>query len=399
MPATIEPPKASPTPPAAPAAAPATPAPAAAPVVAPSPAPATPPPDAGGDNPFEELDAKFKAGGTVPAADPKSPDQKKGEPAPAPGKPATPGKQLPPDFRKELDRVKGELDTKTKAYSELETKIADYEKRGKDTSVLTERLTLLEKQMGEKDAEIRALKQEASPEFKAKYDVPFNRLADRAKGVVEAIQIETKNPETEEVTSRAATWNDFTKLYNLNEFLANKEAKKMFGDDGAAVAMRYYNELHRLDDDRRVALDEEKAKWKEKETTEQATSVQRQEQINKLWEQTNKDLSENEEDYHDSPEDKELEEARQKGYQIFDAPPKSMKEKIVKDAHIRQRVAAFAPMKLKLMRLTVERDELKKELEGMKADPPGKNRRPGGTPPAGEPTESWEDGARKAVTA
>lgn len=399
MPATIEPPKASPTPPVAPTAAPVTPAPAAP--ATPSPAPATPPSDSGGDNPFAELDAKFKAGGTAPAPDPaKATDPKRVDPAAAPVKGAPSDKrQLPEPFRKELDIVKAERDQKSNALAELETKIADYEKRGKDTSVLTERLTLLEKQMGEKDAEIRALKQEASPEFKAKYDVPFNRLADRAKGVVEAIQIETKNPDTEEVTSRAATWNDFTKLYNLNEFLANKEAKKMFGDDGAAVAMRYYNELHRLDDDRRVALDEEKAKWKEKETTEQATSVQRQEQINKLWEQTNKDLSENEEDYHDSPEDKELDEARKKGYQIFDAPPKSMKEKIVKDAHIRQRVAAFAPMKLKLMRLTVERDELKKELEGMKADPPGKNRRPGGTPPAGEPTDSWEDGARKAVTA
>ena len=299
---------------------------------------------------------------------------------------------VPKELRAELDRVKGELKTKSESYASLEAKIADYERKGKDTTTLTERLTTLEKQMESKDAEIRALKQEASPEFKKKYDEPFNRLADRAKSVVEQIQIE--DPDTGAV--KAATWADFTKLYNQGEFIATKEAKRLFGEDGAAVAMRYYTELHRLDDDRRIALDEEKRQWKEKDTAEQAKRVQSQEEINSFWTKANSELAEKVEDYHDSPDDKELGEVRQKALAAFDAAPKTLKDRIIKDAHNRQRVAAFPVMKMRLDRAIKEITDLKAELEGLRENPPGKGAKPGGTGGA-KPEESYEEYIRKNV--
>ena len=390
----------------------------AAPAVTPSPAPAPSPaaggtpaaapvstggPAAGDDNPYAEIDSVFTKAGYPEAPKPKETPTPKDAPPPKDGKaPAAPAKPLPTaqdkapgvpkELRAELDRVKIELKTKSESYAALEAKIADYEKRGKDTDVLRERLTTLEQQMEAKDAEMRAIKQEASPEFKKKYDDPFNRLAERAKSVVEQIQIE----DADTGATRQATWAEFTKLYNQGEFIATKEAKRLFGEDGAAVAMRYYTELHRLDDDRRIALDEEKKQWKEKDTAEQAKRVQSQQQIDEFWTKANAELQEKVEDYHDSPDDKELGEVRQKALAAFDAQPKDLKSRIIKDAHNRQRVAAFPVLKMRLDRLTKENADLKAELEGLRENPPGKGAKPGGAGGA-KPEESFEDYIRKSV--
>lgn len=377
------------------------PTPAPSPTAAPAAAPAAPPTD---DNPYSEVDAAFaKAGIAEATPKPKEAAPDKGAPTPKDTKTTAPAKAMPTaqdkapgvpkELRAELDRVKGELKAKSDAQAALEAKIKDYEARGKDTDALRERLTKMDKDMEALQAENRALKREASPEFKAKYDDPFNRLADRAKTVVEQIQIE----DADTGTVKAATWGDFTKLYNQGEFIATKEAKRLFGEDGAAVAMRYYTELHRLDDDRRIALDEERKQWKEKDIAEQAKRVQSQEEINAFWTKANAELQEKIEDYHDSPDDKELVEARNKALAIFDAQPKTLKERIIKDAHNRQRVAAFPVLKMKLTRALNELADLKAENEGLKEKPPGRATRPGGTGGA-KPDESFEDYIRKSVT-
>ena len=356
--------------------------------IPPAPGPAGPP--AGDDNPYAEIDAAFKKHDIPPPEtrgkdQPAKPGEKPAAPAPAP-KPAP----MPKELRAELDRVKGELKTRTEAVAAMEAKIAEYEAKGKDTSVLTERLTALEKQMEDKDAEIRALKQEASPEFKKKWDEPFNRLADRAKSVVEKIVVE--DPDTG--TARQATWGEFSKVYALDEFTALRESKRMFGEDGAQIAMGYYRQLHELDDARRVALDEEKKQWKEKDAAEQAKHIQGREEIQKMWKKINSELAEKIDDYHDSPEDKELTEARTKALALYDAPVKNLREKVVKDAHNRQRVAAFAVHKLKLARQEKEIADLKAELDGLKEKSPGPTKRAGGAPTA-KPEEDFESGLRK----
>lgn len=383
------------TPPAPPAA-PAAPAPSPAPAPAPSPTPAPSP--APVENPYADIDAAVaRVDAAPPSTHGKPPPPKAGTPpkpaAPAKSDASTPPKPavVPKELRAELDRVKGELKAKSDAATALEAKIADFEKKGKDTEVLASRLATLEKDIETLRAENRALKQETSPEFKKKYDEPFNRLADRAKLVVEKI------PVTDEAgNTRAATWEEFSRLYKSDEFSATREAKQLFGEDGAMVVMRYYHELHRLDDDRIVALNEEKSQWKQKEEAEKARQLQDREEISRVWKQTNAQLAESVDDYHDSPDDKELSEARQKALAIFDTPAKTFKEKIVKDAHNRQRVAAFVPMKIKIARLTKERDDLKAELEGLKEKPPGKTGRAGGAP-AAAPSEDFETGLRKAM--
>ena len=355
------------------------------------------------ENPYSEVDAAFTKAG-IAAAPSKAKDAlpDKGAAPPKDGKTAAPAKPpttatdkppvVPKELRAELERVKGELKTKSESYAALETKIADYDRKGKDTTLLSERLTTMEKDMETLRAENRALKQESSPEFKKKYDEPFDRLANRAKKVIEQIQIE----DAETGNIKTATWDEFKKLYNQGEFIATKEAKRLFGEDGAAVAMRYYTELHRLDDDRKIALDEERAQWKEKDTAEQAKRVQSQEEINQFWTKANSELAEKVEDYHDSPDDKELVEARNKALAVFDAQPKTLKERIVKDAHNRQRVAAFPVLKMRLERALKEAADLKAELEGLREKPPGGGHRPGGSGGA-KTEESYEEYIRKIV--
>lgn len=386
-------PKPAPAAPAAPPPAPDRP-PASPGLIPPAPGPTGPSP--GDENPYAEIDAAFKKH-DIPPPETRGKDQPPkptDKPTAAPAAPAPKPVPMPKELRAELDRVKGELKAKTEAVAAMEAKIAEAEAKGKDTSVLTERLAALEKQMEDKDAEIRALKQEASPEFKKKWDEPFNRLADRAKGVVEKIVVE--DPDTG--TARQATWGEFTKIYGLDEFTALRESKRMFGEDGAQIAMGYYRQLHELDDARRVALDEEKKQWKEKDAAEQAKQIQGREEIQKMWKKINTELAEKIEDYHDSPEDKELTETRAKAYAAYDAPVKSLREKVVKDAHNRQRVAAFAVQKLIIARKDKEIADLKAELDGIKEKAPGATRRAGGTPSI-KPEEDFETGLRKAVTA
>ena len=97
-----------------------------------------------------------------------------------------------------------------------------------------------------------------------------------------------------------------------------------------------------------------------------------------------------------SDKDAELAEARTKALAIFDSQPKTLKERIIKDAHNRQRVAAFPVLKMKLARALKELADIKAENEGLKEKPPGKAARPGGGGGA-KPEESFEDYIRKSV--
>ena len=304
---------------------------------------------------------------------------------------------MPKELRAELDRVKGELKTKTDSHAALEAKIADYEKRGKDTTALTTQLEAERKEKEELKAQLRRAKKEVDPDFVKQYETPYQDMVGEAQGVIPTIEI----PDAETGAVRKGSWDDFVKLYGYNEFLANKEAKKLFGDDGAPVAMRYYMELHRLDKIKKKALNEVQAKWKEDEQAEKAKEAEarvneekKQQDIDDFYNKTGADLAEKIEDYHDSPDDKELVDARKKALDAYDAPTKTLKERIIKDAHNRLRVGAFLPHKLLIARLKKENEELKAENEGLKEKPPGATRRPGGAPGA-KPEKSFEDGLRE----
>jgi len=197
-------------------------APAAAPSPSPAPAAVAPAaaPEPASDDPFAPPP---KPAGAAPAA--------------APAKPAAPvvpddiDKLAPKELRERYKATKAERDALTKAKTDLEAKIKQFESQGKDTTALTGRLAALEKERDAAYAELRAAKQEASPEFKEKYDKPFNTAAERARKQVLELQVAN----AEDGTNRPATWEDFSALYSLPVGKAIEQANTLFGTSAQFV--------------------------------------------------------------------------------------------------------------------------------------------------------------------
>jgi len=297
-------------------------------------------------------------------------------------------------FREQHEKAQVEIKTYAGRVKELETKIAEAESRGKDTTVLTERLSALEKERDDLRGELRAARQEVSPEFKEKWDKPFNQGASYAKDIVEQMSVAT-----EEGASRPATWEDFTGLYSMPINKAAAAARQMFGED-AGLIIGQLTELHRLDYQRKAALAEEKAKWKENETKDQSQRVQAEHGFKAMVAEVQKQLAETNPDFKDAPgeEGQESRQLREQGYSLFDKRPETIQEAAIKTAHVRHAYAAYYP-------LVRERDTLRSKLKEaevtiaeLRGNGPNKGRRTT-TAGAGTDEESWSDGLRKDVTA
>jgi len=403
---------------AAPAAAPAT---APAPAPTPKPAAASPAPaaDAGGDsepNPFDALDGMIaKSRGKEPpkpddakgdlrdkskdlAPDPKD----KGAAAPAVD-PKAVAAQGPKALREQLEKTNGELKTFREKATALEAKIADYEKRGKDTATLADRLAVIEKEKESLAADLRALRQEASPEFKAKYEVPFQRAADVAKNLVTQLQtVEMEGADGSMVPPRAATWDDFARIYAMPYGQAAAEAEKLFGKS-ERVIMAHWERLHGLQEEKNLAMNDERANWKKKEEESKAAAAAREAQkektiaeVQSAWKQVNAEILEkNPELYGAKPDDKEEATILAKAYETWEAKPKTWKGQVIKDAMLRNRLAASYLQEHRMAKQADRIAELEAALAAAKGSRPGSTRTPGGTEKAGE--ASWSEDLKQAL--
>lgn len=376
----------------APAPAPAAPTP---PPVSPFPA-ATPPADTGPD-PVLEGDAPFlaaiaKVDGPAPAPKPATPATPKApvtpKPAPKPGE--KPGAQgAAPELRKQYETLRSEHEVLKSRIPELEAKIANWEARGKDTEGLQAKLAGLEKERESLKSDLFAYRQTDSPDFVAKYEKPFDQAAEYAKQ--EITQLEYTQ---DDGTTRPATWQDFANIYrNMPAARALDEIKERFGA-GAIIATDHHRALSRLARERDAAASDLRAnaiaRMKDHETQQATMSEQRRGLLTRVG----KELSERVPEYHDDPTDAEGAAARNKGYEIYDAEPKTPRESVLKESHVRHRFAAYNPLRLKVMKLERELAELK--AGAPKVDPdadPGRTRRGGGGAGTGVDTRTWEEQA------
>lgn len=375
----------------------------AAPSPAPAAAPTAKPDDIAGspDNPFDDatLDAKFSAAGTdiadpkaaggdgkpTAAANPTSP-----KPAEKPAAVAAPTEpnRTPKELRAEKDRLQGELATEKAAKTALEAKIAAFEKAGKDTEALKARLEQRDAEFEKLQGELRMLKQEASPEFKAKFDKPFDQAARYAENLLKGI--------TKEDGASADFDKDFVPLYRMPYNAAFEKAKELFGES-ASVVMAQVGELQRLDFVRREAMDEEKKGWAEKSKAEEGLKVQQREQFNDALKRVNSDLENSVPHYQVPVDDNELGDARKKGLDIYDAEPKTPREAIWKGAHVRYRAAMFGPNQLMISRLKAQLAAKDAEIATLKPGQPNPDPKTPATKDAGAPEKTWEQGAREAM--
>lgn len=367
---------------------------AVAPTATATPAAAPSPPPSVTDSPFASLDAKLKL--PEPAPPVAKPGSKPGAPEPKPGAAAAPSpapRPEPKELRAELERTKSVLQTKE---AELQRLIKEHEAKGKDTSALTDRLQRLEQELNETRGELRRVRFEASDEYRKNYETPFNDAAENARRVLGQINVY----DDAGTALRKLNWEaDFGRLYRQYESDPAgviEQAEQMFGKAGQVV-LHHIQQLHELQSKASAALDRERAQHQQREKEELAQEATRRETVEKAWKTLGAELAEAVEDYHDDPTDKELVDSRNEGLAIFDAKVRTPQEQMIKNAHIRQRAAAFGPMKLKILRLEKQVADLNKELEGYRPKPPGdKLRRPGGQADTPAP-EDWEAGLRKAV--
>ena len=360
-------------------------APVAAPTASPAPAAAAP---VESDDPFEQP-AKVAAAVAKPGA---------GSPAaPTEPKEFDPERAVPKELREHAKRLKSENQTLAQKAKELEEKIKQVEARGGDTASLTGRLAAIEKERDDAMAQLRAARQEASPEFKEKYDKPFNQAAEAARQEISELTITN----AEDGTTRQATWADFAALYSLPVGKFIEQANALFGP-AAQFVIQKREQLQALDRARRTALDEEKALFKQRDEKDRAESVRNREKDTAFLAEQHKRLAESVDDYKVDPTDKESLDAQKYALDAFDKAPESKEKGLVKFAHIRARVAAFAVNKVKLSRANAKIAELEAQVADLKGSAPGGTHRSTTAPVTNgddDSIESFLEGARKAVTA
>lgn len=342
-----------------------------------------------------------------PSDDPFSPPPKPTPPVAAPAAKPTPAAVAPDidtlapkELRARVKQLNQENQTFNGTIKTLEAKIKELDSRGMDTSALTTRLTALEKERDAALADLRAARQEASPEFKEKFDKPFNQAAERARKQITELTV-VVDAETGE--TRSATWADFAALYSLPVGKAIEQANALFGSS-ANFVLQQREKLLDLDTARATALEEEKAQFKDRDAKELADQAVRRERVGHLWQDTNKRLAETVEDYKVDSTDTEAADARKHALSVFDAQINAadqddfVRQKVLKDAHVRQRVGAYAVQKVQIARLKAEKEALQKQVDELKGTAPGGVKRPGGDAPAGdESDEDWNAGLVKAA--
>lgn len=331
-----------------------------------------------------------KTSAAAPAASPK--------PAPV----VADDKRAPKELREELARSRSEIEQHKSGTAQLEQRIKEFEAKGKDTDALMARLQQRDQEYEALQGELRALKQEASPEFKKTYDEPFNRAAKYAERVLKGIPKVDGTP--------ASFEGDFVPLYRLPYNSAYAQAREKFGEDAAPAIMEQVRELQKLDFVRQEAFEEEKKGWKERSEKEHGLRVQTQltqtKQERDLFDKVTQDLVGSTDAYRDAVDDKELNPLRDTGRKQFEkiitAKNIPLDKKLIYGAHLKERFAAFEPNQLTIKRQSARIAELEKQVEGLKPRLPGeRNARPGGveTKTEGDSVSEWSKGLKSHVEA
>jgi hypothetical protein len=358
------------------------------------------------ENAFQRFDPTFKP----PEAKPSEAAAKPSEAAAALEAPPKPASVAPPpaagepktpkELRDAYQKLQTDLNARIASHAALEAKIKQYEAIGKEAGSLKSLLTSKEKRINELEAEKRALKWEASPEFKKQYEQPFDEAAENAATYVSKLR---------KTDGTQARWEDFIPLYRLAKDTtmgaAKAKAQELFGDAEADEVMFSVRELVRLDRVKTKAYEEEfeaaKSNWKEKEEHEHAQRLTQEQAGKEIFGKVNADLQASVELYRDPPEDKEASTERARGLALADAKARTPQELCWKLAHCRQMVGAFFPLQLQNSRLKSKVADLEKQVAGLKPrGPGGGDSRPGGEAapkPAEVTQESWAAEARKAM--
>lgn len=370
-------------------------------IAAPTPAPAAPSPNATpaapaadkASTPFSDLDSRASAprakkepeakvekqdGDEFEPVAPVKPKEEGVAPA-APAAKTAPIIEAPKVLREKLTSTTRELDQIRQEHTKATAKLAELEKRGMDTTAITEKLTKTEKEFQALQAELSSIRYEKSPEFKTKFEAPFNRAAESAKQIIISLKANEQD-EAGNITQRPATWDDFSFIYSLPDAKAEDVATRLFGVSAGTV-LRRRDALKELDANRRTAIEEHQATAGEREKASIAEKALHSEKVNRAWNSTNDDLIKaNPEWFGEKADDEERSSLWKESLSVVDQAYTGRAnltpdQQITLDAHIRLRAAAYPVMQKEVVSLRAELAELKKSIEEGEASRPGATRR------------------------
>ncbi len=415
MPESIAPPAASSTPPPA----------------SPSPAPSASPDGPSATESFEtqfELDSPAAIPAVAAPAAPTQPPvvkpanqpAKSGQQA-APAKPAAAAPAVPTQEFEEVDGVRvpkfksdkefrgwglngykkaktleTELESLRSKHAELEQTVP---RTQTEKTQLATKLADLEKKHNEVLAELNFSNYERSPDYKQKYEKPYQDAISRAyKRVKELTVIEEDRSQSADdngkfpTKERPAKPEDFDEIYGLNYGAATKLATKKFGPEFAAGIMQHWESIREKAEAAVGALNEWKASGEKRQKEQETQSIQTRERVAGLWTQVNTDIkTKNPDLFGERADDKEWNEALTKGTQMADAyfsdrSTQPIEQRLVFDAHVRNRVAAFPALVSRMRKLEAENAQHVKDIAALRGSAPGAPSTQSPNPPAEEST-------------
>ena len=303
-------------------------------------------------------------------------------PPPAPASDKLDPKTGKPKFNPfhELKRIQPLLQSAEAEIQRLKTSIVPEQER----TALTERVTKAEARAKELEDHIRFVAYQESTEFKDTYQKPYEAAWQRATS--ELAEISILDPITKQ--PRAVTSTDILELVNMPLGTARGVANEVFGDFADDV-MAHRKEIRGLFDKQNAALDEAKKNGglRDQQRKEQWQKQQGQvkEYVSKAWKEANDEFLADPvngeyfkprtvaEGQQPTPEEKEWNEALERGFKLVDEAwgsnamdPKLTPEQraavIKKNAAVRNRAAAFGPLKRLARRLEAKVAQLEKDL-------------------------------------
>lgn len=294
---------------------------------------------------------------------------------------------------KDLKQTKADMVALQTKYDELNGRVPQTEAERKQ---LAEKLAGIEKAHAALQEEVKFYNYERSSDYKTNYEKPYHDAIARAHrdmGELIAYEEDRSQPADETtgkypVKERKATPQDFDEVYSQPLGLAARLAAKKFGTEAAAIVLQHRKDIRQLGEKAVAALQEWKDKGAQREKDNATQNVQITERRNGLWAQVNKDIQEKDKDiFGERADDKGWNDALAKGSAMADnyfsdrsAMP--MEQKVVFDAHVRNRVAAFPALVYRMRQLEAELAKRDSDLATLKGSAPGKPGVEQVTPPA-----------------
>ena len=333
-----------------------------------------------------------------PADAPKAEAPRPGEATPPDSAPETPPADVPPEDKKKnpwkLYRAEKERATALeRQISEAKTgSLAETEK-----AQYLERIEKAEAKLKTYEDEIRFKSYEKSDEFKTKYEQPYEQAWNRHMAELRQVPVLAADG-----TQRLATPEDLLELVNLPLGEARKLANEKWGDF-SQDAMTARKECRDLFEAKNIALEEARktGSEREKQMQEQGQKwrTDTTKHVTDTWKQANEAaLSDpnNGEFFKPAEGDETRNQLLGKGFALVDKAfsenpydpkltPEQRADVVKRHAAVRNRAAAYAPMKYLLNKLRAEVAALKKSNGQLKGSEPP---RAGGTQANGAPAST-----------